>query len=106
MSSTITGDSTVSSARSRPRAAAFVALAAAFIAAAAWHPSDDGIPLCALKRATGVACPGCGMTRGLAALARGEAGVSIRYHAFAPIVALGAVAAWIALGVGLITGRT
>jgi len=105
MSSTTTGDSTASSARSRPRAVAFVALTAAFIAAAFWHPSDDGIPLCALKRATGVSCPGCGMTRGLAAMARGEPGVSIRYHAFAPLVALGALAAWVALGLGLITGR-
>ncbi|HEY3227261.1 MAG TPA: DUF2752 domain-containing protein [Planctomycetota bacterium] len=75
------------------------------MAAALWRPSDQGIPLCTLKAALGVSCPGCGMTRGLAALARGEPGVSLKYHAFAPLVALGAVAAWLALGLGLITGR-
>ncbi|HTF56499.1 MAG TPA: DUF2752 domain-containing protein [Planctomycetota bacterium] len=61
--------------------------------------------MCALKAATGYSCPGCGMTRGLAALARGELAASVTYHAFAPLVALGALGAWVALGIGLITGR-
>ena len=105
MNSTTTPGSTANSARSRPRIAAFVILTALFVAAGIWRPSDDGIPLCALRLGTGVACPGCGMTRGLAALGHGDVGKSLRYHAFAPIVALGALFAWAVLGLGLISGR-
>ena len=105
MSSTITSGSIASSARSRPRIVAFAALSALFVAAALWKPKDDGIPLCALKIGTGVSCPGCGMTRGLAALGRGEPAESVRYHAFAPLIAAGAVIVWTLLGVGFLTGR-
>ena len=105
MSSTTTGASTGSSGRSRPRAIAFAGLTVAFVAAGLWRPSDSGVPLCALKAATGVSCPGCGMTRGLAALARGEPIVSLQYHAFAPIVAVGLAATRALLGLGLITRR-
>lgn len=105
MSSTITSGSIASSGRSRPRIVAFAALSALFVVAALWKPKDDGIPLCALKLGTGVPCPGCGMTRGLAALGRGEPAVSVRYHAFAPLIAAAAVMAWGLLGFGLLTGR-
>lgn len=105
MSSTTTPASTASSARSRPRIAVFAGLSVLFAAAALWKPADDGIPLCTFKLGTGLSCPGCGMTRALAALARGEPAVSVKYHAFAPLVALGAVLAWGALGIGLVTGR-
>ncbi len=105
MSSTTTPASTASSARSRPRIAVFAGLSVLFVAAALWKPADDGIPLCTFKLGTGISCPGCGMTRALAALARGEPAVSVKYHAFAPLVALAAVLAWAALGIGLVTGR-
>lgn len=104
-----TGAATPSShepgARSRGRLAAFAVLTAAFVAASFWKPSDDGPVVCGFKTATGLACPGCGLTRSLAALAKGEAAVSLKYHAFGSIVALGAVLAWLALGIGLATGR-
>jgi hypothetical protein len=105
MNSTTTGGSTASSPRSRPRIAAFAALSALFVAAALWRPPDDGLPLCALKLATGVSCPGCGMTRALAAIGRGEPALALKYHVFAPIVALAAVFTWAAIGIGLATGR-
>ena len=105
MSSTTTPASTANSSRSRPRLAAFAGLTVLFIGAALWRPSDDGIPLCAFKIWTGKSCPGCGMTRALAALGRGDASASFDYHAFAPLVAAAAVLAWAALGLGLITGR-
>jgi hypothetical protein len=95
----------VTSSRSRPRLAAFAGLTALFIGAALWKPADDGLPLCAFKLWTGRSCPGCGMTRALAALGRGDAAASVTYHAFAPIVAAAAVFAWGALGIGLLTGR-
>ena len=93
------------SGRTRPRLAAFAALTAAFVAAAFWKPSDDGPILCAFKNGTGLACPGCGMTRSLAALAKGDLSTSADYHAFGSIVAAGAVVAWVTLGLGLLTGR-
>jgi hypothetical protein len=45
------------------------------------------------------------MTRAVAALLKGDPARSVRYHAFAPIVAAGAAVAWAALGLGLLTGR-
>jgi hypothetical protein len=105
MNSTTTSASTAGSARSRPRILAFLALSALFVAAALWKPLDRGVPLCGFKLATGISCPGCGMTRALAALAKGDMARSVAYHAFAPVVAIGAAAAWMALGIGFVTGR-
>ena len=105
MNSTSTSGSIAKSARSRSRVIVFAGLSALFVGAALWRPSDSGIPLCVIKRAAGFSCPGCGMTRALAALGRGEPAVSLKYHAFAPIVASGAVLAWIAILIGFVTGR-
>lgn len=105
MNSTTTSASTAGSARSRPRILAFLALSALFVVAALWNPSNKGLPLCGFKLSTGIACPGCGMTRALATLAKGDIAQSVAYHAFAPVVAIGAVGAWMALAIGLVTGR-
>jgi len=45
------------------------------------------------------------MTRALAAIGRGEPALALKYHVFAPIVALAAVFTWAALGFGLVTAR-
>jgi len=104
MSSTSTGGST-SAPRSRGRAAAFALISAGIVLAALWRPSDTGLPLCFFRFSTGLACPGCGMTRAVAAVGRGELAVAVRYHAFGPLIALGLAAAWAAIGIGLVTGR-
>lgn len=83
----------------------FAGLSALFAGLMLWKPSDSGIPMCSIKLAAGFSCPGCGMTRALAALGRGEPAVSLKYHAFAPVVALGAALAWIAILLGFVTGR-
>jgi len=47
---------------------------------------------CPFFRVTGIPCPGCGMTRAVIRLLKGDLQASLRFHAFAPIVLLGAVA--------------
>lgn len=54
---------------------------------AMWTPSDDGPTLCPFALVTGIACPGCGMTRALAWLVRGDLITSVRYHPMAPLLA-------------------
>ncbi|HEY7564960.1 MAG TPA: DUF2752 domain-containing protein [Acidimicrobiia bacterium] len=63
---------------------------------ALWTPSDDGPTLCPFALLTGIACPGCGMTRAIAWLARGDFTTSVAYHPLAPFVAVTGVglAAW------------
>ncbi|MGH8928911.1 MAG: DUF2752 domain-containing protein [Acidimicrobiia bacterium] len=49
-------------------------------------PSDDGPTICPVALITGVACPGCGMSRAMAWLFRGEFGRSVTYHPLAPLL--------------------
>jgi len=46
-----------------------------------------GVPLCPLRVATGHACPGCGLTRAVAAGIRGDWAQSLAYHPLALAVA-------------------
>lgn len=43
---------------------------------------------CPMKAATGVPCPGCGLTRASAALFRGDLYAALRTHAYAPLIVL------------------
>jgi hypothetical protein len=43
---------------------------------------------CAFRQATGVPCPGCGLSRALAALLRGDLVSALTFHAFAPLLAV------------------
>ena len=62
----------------RRRAAA---AAAAVLAVAAIHPPQGiGTNLCLMRRATGLQCPGCGMTRSLSCAIRGKWGESFEHH--------------------------
>ena len=59
-------------------------------------PPPDGIPWCPSALLFGVACPLCGLTRGVARFVRGDIGASLAHHPMAWLVLLVAVAAWVA----------
>src|SRR6476659_1051053 len=48
--------------------------------------------VCPFFRLTGIPCPGCGLTRAVILLLKGDLQASLRFHAFAPLVLLTAVA--------------
>jgi hypothetical protein len=62
--------------------------------------------LCPVHALTGHDCPGCGMTRSLLALARGDLGASFRQHPFGAPVLLWAAAAALLPPVRLLRGDT
>jgi hypothetical protein len=64
-----------------------------------------GFEICGLRRTTGIACPGCGMTRALVALARGDWAAAWALHPFSLLLAVQAGAAWVTSGWELLRGR-
>ena len=83
-----------------------VAALAAFFALGWWaHPEQSRVLLCGFRALTGIPCPGCGMTRAMAALARGEWTAALRYHPFAPLVLAEGAWLWAAVGAALLRGR-
>ena len=63
-------------------------------------PSDDGLTVCPVALLAGVACPGCGMSRAMAWLLRGDIERAVGYHPLAPMVLIGGL-----LAVGWALGR-
>jgi hypothetical protein len=75
----------------------WVAPVVAIGALAAWNPNARSGPvLCPFRRCTGVACPGCGLTRALGALVRGNLDTALRLHPLVLLVAVDAFALWVA----------
>jgi len=63
----------------------FVMLTAILVTSVLWHPADDGgFIVCALRRTTGLPCPGCGLTRSFCALAKGNVERAGQFHALGP----------------------
>jgi uncharacterized protein DUF2752 len=64
-----------------------------------WTPSDDvRSSLCPSRRLFGLPCPGCGMTRALAHLAKGEWRAALAVHPLSPLIAAELAIGWIAWG--------
>ena len=62
---------------------------------AALGPTDDGPTICPFALCTGMACPGCGMTRAASHLIRGNWTTALGYHPLVPLIA------FLALGGGV-----
>jgi hypothetical protein len=60
-------------------------LAATLAASVIWHPQDDGgFVVCPFRKATGLPCPGCGLTRSFCAVAKGHLERAFEFHALGP----------------------
>lgn len=70
---------------------------AALGAAGVLGASFAGLPMCLFAAATGVPCPFCGLTHGVAELGAGHVSTAVALHPLAPLAALLAVAVPIAL---------
>jgi hypothetical protein len=76
------------------------ALAFAWLRAVA-PPSPEAVPFCLFRRLLGLPCPGCGMTRALAALSRGDWRAALAFHPFSPLVAGELALGWAAAGLAI-----
>ena len=56
---------------------------------------DDGPTVCPFALTTGMACPGCGMTRAASHLLRGDLSSAVSLHPLVPAIALLALGGWI-----------
>jgi hypothetical protein len=83
-------------------AAAGLAALAGLALLRAWHPGEGAFSVCLFRNATGIPCPGCGMTRAFALLARGEWRAALAMHPLAPLLAAELALAWLAWGWALL----
>ena len=58
-------------------------------------PDGDGPTICPFALCTGMACPGCGMTRAASNLIRGNMTTAVAYHPLIPLIAAMAVGGWL-----------
>ncbi len=58
-------------------------------------PADDGATFCPFALCTGMACPGCGMTRAASNLIRGDIGAAITQHPLIPLIAAQLLGGWV-----------
>lgn len=58
-------------------------------------PSDDGPTVCPFALCTGMACPGCGMTRAASHLIRGNLTTALGYHPLVPLIAAMSIVGWV-----------
>jgi len=69
------------------------------VGAYVWAPYvSEGPPMCPFRLLSGLPCPGCGMTRALCALLRGDLDAALRFNLFSiPVLGLLIVAPLLAL---------
>ena len=64
------------------------------IALATIAPSDGSPTICGFANCTGVACPGCGLTRAAGQLIRGNLTEALRYHPLILLIVAELLGAW------------
>ena len=64
-------------------------------------PEDPRFVICLFRRLTGIPCPGCGMTRAFAHLAKGEWAAAWANHPLSFVLAPQIGLAWLAWGLAL-----
>ena len=70
-------------------AASIVAMIGGAVVVWYFNPSNvNFLPVCPLYSMTGIACPGCGLTRGFHALFHGDVLTALDYNALLPFYAL------------------
>jgi hypothetical protein len=68
-----------------------------------WTPSGDpASAICLMRRLFHLPCPGCGMTRAFAALAKGDWASAVLLHPLAPVLVFELVAGWVSWGMALV----
>jgi hypothetical protein len=71
-----------------------------------WTPAGDAASsICLLRRLFHLPCPGCGMTRAFAALAKGDGSAALALHPLAPVLAAELVLGWATWGIALAARR-
>jgi hypothetical protein len=71
-----------------------------------WMPSGDAASaICLSRRLFHLPCPGCGMTRAFAHLAKGEWSAAMHDHPLAPLVALELMLGWSVWGLAMRKGQ-
>jgi hypothetical protein len=82
--------------RSAPIAAGG-ALVAGALFVSTHNPASAGspFPACAFHQATGLWCPGCGLTRGVYQLLHGHVGAALGYNIFTPLAVAAIVIVWV-----------
>ncbi len=58
-------------------------------------PDGDGPTVCPFALCTGMACPGCGMTRAASSMIRGDMTTALNYHPLVPLIALIGAGGWV-----------
>lgn len=69
-------------------------------------PQGSEFTICFVRRFTGFSCPGCGMTRAFASLARGDWADALRFHPLSFLVVAELVGGWVLWGAALLGGPT
>lgn len=94
-------------ARTIPRGelAALALFVAALVVSVAWTPADGPgeLVLCPFRAATGLPCPGCGLTHAFCATAKGHVAAAFGYHALGPIL-FAVMCAYVARGAAAVAG--
>jgi len=90
----------------RPWAVAGLAALGGFLLFRLWVPAPGGQnSICLMRRFLGLPCPGCGMTRAFAHLAKGEWAAAAKDHPLAYLLAAELAAVWLVWGAALARGR-